>query len=522
MRKRRTTWMILLAILATAGAGSYWYFTSQAQAAEVAEPEVQTTTVRRGGITVAATGAGSVIPAEEISLSFGTAGVLSEILVAVGDRVSAGDVLAWVDDADAQEALTSARLQLEQTRMQTDGTATSVGLSYDDISVAQAQLNLDSARSALDDLLNWTADPDEIARLEASLAAAQASYDASRGQNAADGNSIAVSAIGVEQAERDLTDAQAAYDTAYDPARAWELGDARRGPQLEAERERADAALLRAQESLRVAQLNYGSTVARTSNSSMLSAQVSLLSAQQSLTDSQAGPGNDELAAAERAVRQAELTLQQAQLNRESHVLSLEAAQISVAQAEEAVAGTVLTAPIAGTVMAINGGVGESAPSGFIVLADLAQPMLEIFLDEADLNMIGHNYRVDVNFDALPEQTFSGHVVQIDPELTVSGGVSVVRALVQLDDSSFAKPQSLPVGMNATVDVISGQTTNALLVPVEALREISAGSYAVFIVVDGELELRPVNVGLMDFTFAEILSGLEQGDLVTTGIVETQ
>ena len=31
----------------------------------------------------------------------------------------------------------------------------------------------------------------------------------------------------------------------------------------------------------------------------------------------------------------------------------------------------------------------------------------------------------------------------------------------------------------------------------------------------------PVEVGLMDFSFAEILSGLEQGDLVTTGIVET-
>jgi len=30
-----------------------------------------------------------------------------------------------------------------------------------------------------------------------------------------------------------------------------------------------------------------------------------------------------------------------------------------------------------------------------------------------------------------------------------------------------------------------------------------------------------VEVGLMDFSFAEILSGLEQGDLVTTGIVET-
>jgi len=33
--------------------------------------------------------------------------------------------------------------------------------------------------------------------------------------------------------------------------------------------------------------------------------------------------------------------------------------------------------------------------------------------------------------------------------------------------------------------------------------------------------LRPVEVGIMDFTFAEIISGLVAGETVTTGIVET-
>lgn len=38
----------------------------------------------------------------------------------------------------------------------------------------------------------------------------------------------------------------------------------------------------------------------------------------------------------------------------------------------------------------------------------------------------------------------------------------------------------------------------------------------------GELTLRPVEVGLIDISFAEILSGLKLGDIVTTGIVETE
>ena len=44
----------------------------------------------------------------------------------------------------------------------------------------------------------------------------------------------------------------------------------------------------------------------------------------------------------------------------------------------------------------------------------------------------------------------------------------------------------------------------------------------VFVEQSGELEMRSVEVGLMDFTFAEIKSGLVVGESVSTGIVETQ
>jgi multidrug efflux pump subunit AcrA (membrane-fusion protein) len=83
-------------------------------------------------------------------------------------------------------------------------------------------------------------------------------------------------------------------------------------------------------------------------------------------------------------------------------------------------------------------------------------------------------------------------------------------------------PQVLPGGLNASVDVIAGRAENALLVSVEALRELSPGNYATFVMVDGQLEMRPVEVGLMDVTNAEIISGLEQGDEVSTGIMETE
>jgi multidrug efflux pump subunit AcrA (membrane-fusion protein) len=92
---------------------------------------------------------------------------------------------------------------------------------------------------------------------------------------------------------------------------------------------------------------------------------------------------------------------------------------------------------------------------------------------------------------------------------------------VQLDTESFSKPQTLPIGLSATVEIISNQAQNVLLVPVEALRELSEGSYAVFVMENGTPVLKTVEVGLMDYTYAEIKSGLNEGDVVTTGIVET-
>jgi len=65
---------------------------------------------------------------------------------------------------------------------------------------------------------------------------------------------------------------------------------------------------------------------------------------------------------------------------------------------------------------------------------------------------------------------------------------------------------------------VAGEARNALLVPVQALRELSEGQYAVFVVgTDGQLEMRMVKVGLKDYVNAEIRSGLQRGEVVSLG-----
>ena len=133
--------------------------------------------------------------------------------------------------------------------------------------------------------------------------------------------------------------------------------------------------------------------------------------------------------------------------------------------------------------------------------------------------MVGNE--ADVTFDAYPDVTLTGKVTQVDPELSSFGGVQTVQATVQLDPSQPNTPARLPLGLSATVDVVNAKATNVLIVPVEALRELSAGEYAVFVDVSGQLKLQTVEVGLMDTTSAEIKSGLQQGDVVSTGLAQT-
>lgn len=539
--RRYRNWIIALILIGAAGAGGYYTYQSVSDAdAQVAEgePQVQTATARLGDLTISATGAGTTIPFQEINLAFDTPGTLTELNVNVGDRVAVGDVIARVDDGDAQQSLVNAQLTLNKLLLQIDGESTETGTSFNAISIAQAELNLQQAQNSLDDLMNWEPDPDDIAMAEAGLASAEANLSSAEGQQSSNSFSIEISRIGLDQAQRDLDTAQAAYDTAFDPGRDWEVfyneaicDQGETAPctgqtwaeRIERERESAESSLIRAEESLSIAQIQFNQQIAGTSNSGLVSAESSVLNAQLALQSAQTGPTDDQIEAAQQAIVQAELALQQVQLSNESSMLDLEQAQLNLISAEEEIAGTMLTAPIDGTILDITSSIGENVgTTPFVILADLDLPIVEIFLDESDLNMVGLGFEVDVVFDALPDETFTGTIFQVDPQLTVQNNLTVIRALVQLDPDSFAKPQALPIGVNATIEVIGGRTENSVLVPVEALRELTPDSFSVFVMdTNGELELRNVEVGLMDFTFAEITSGLEAGEVVTTGIVET-
>jgi RND family efflux transporter MFP subunit len=247
--------------------------------------------------------------------------------------------------------------------------------------------------------------------------------------------------------------------------------------------------------------------------------------------DLETQPDEAEIATARAKVQAAELALRQAQLEaqdlgdgqtsaKREAGLTLEQAQLKLESAQKTLAGTTLVAPFSGTVVQINAKVGETASGTAVVLADLDSPMVQFWVEEADMKSMAIDNPVNIVFEALPDLTYAGKIVRVDPVLVTVGNTSAVQAWASIDVSMY--PVALLGDMNVEVEVVAGEARNVLLAPVQALRKLSEDQYAVFVVLDsGDLEMRLVEVGLMDFVNAEIRSGLQRGEVVSLGETTT-
>jgi RND family efflux transporter MFP subunit len=434
----------------------------------VREDELQTAIVRQGDLALFASGSGSLIPGREVGLGFGSNGSVAELNVQAGDEVEAGDVLAVEGDREQLEAaVASNELSLLEAQE-------ALGAIYDgaDRTTADALLAMGNALDALEDAQRtWQNQQEGYRGSSTTIKAAEAE-------------------VVVAKAEMDKEEGELgglSHLPSDDPQRAQTYKD------YAAAQQRYWSAL---------SSLNWYTGHPTETQQNILDGEVAL--AEALLTEAQAaydlvkdGPDPTE-------IRMAELKLERAESD----------LAIALGNLDE----SVIVAPFAGTIMEVGAAVGDTVSGSFITLADLSMPHLEVFLDETDAANFAVGYEAEVIFDALPDSMFMGHVIQVDPSLESQGNISTIQGLVQLDTGPI---DGLLIGMNAAVDVIGGRAENAILVPVEAVRELSPGEFAVFVLQDGEPRLRPVEVGIMNFTFAEIISGLEAGETVTTGIVET-
>jgi multidrug efflux pump subunit AcrA (membrane-fusion protein) len=472
--------LIVGIILLIVGAVGYYYYSNILHPTQTTanEPELQTATVRRGDLIIYASGSGTLISANEASFGFETSGQVVELSVSVGDSVKIDQPLARLDDTSAQNNLASAQQEfLELTSQASIATAKQ--------QVFDAEDELNSARATL----GWLVSP-SVVTWEERVATAEASLQQAKDEGAT-GEEVTEAEQALKLAQANLTAAQNAYydyllenfvetETVTSRGNSYEV--------IVKDDDGNPIIIYPSEIQIGLAHSNYEL------------AQANLQEAQWYLSALE----GDEIPANATG----------------ANLSTLESAHTNLATAESNLANTQLVAPISGTVMSLDFSVGDTVgASSVITLADLNQPYLELFLDETDWANIKIGYPVEVIFDILPEKIFTGEVIQVDPGLYTSSNTSVVRALVKLDTN---QPFNLPLGTSAAVDVIGGRAENAILIPIEALRETSPGEYAVFVVENDLPQLRVIEVGIQDLLYAEVKSGLEPGEVVTTGITETQ
>lgn len=147
---RRTTVGILIIALVAVGSAGAWAATRSSSPSAVAPTLVgaTTSTLRQ---SVSATG--TLEPAHRAELSFAVSGTVTSVPVAVGDQVKLGTVLATVDPADLQSALTlaSATVSATQAQLTAEGSAgsTAVQIASTQAQLADAQSRLADAKTAL-------------------------------------------------------------------------------------------------------------------------------------------------------------------------------------------------------------------------------------------------------------------------------------------------------------------------------------------------------------------------------------
>lgn len=465
MRKRWVTAaVVILLVLALAGGGGYVYyrfFLSPTEAQEA--PALQTTQVSQGDIVISADGTGNLLPSVEVSVGFETSGRLETLEVQVGDHVLAGQVLATIDTRDLEIALESARLQLEQAQINLG----KLGVGPDDADVTTAQINVAEARSNLSQQAVSLAAATERARL-----------------------SWVTAANNLREAQDEYSDIYWTNRNLENKIGAENVPDSNYDSEASAKR-----AVENAEAAMEQARLSYESTK-KQEETSLQTARYQITTAQLNLDSLYTTASATDLASAQVSLAQAQLSYQQAQNNLEKAVLK---------------------APIGGTVMSVGAVAGtQVGTSAIVTIADMDAPLLEFWVEETDMAAAQVGNPVNVVFEALPDLVFTGTIVQVDPALVTVGNTPAVQAWARLELS--ANSERLLSGMAAQVEVIQAQAHNVLLVPLEALRTLGDGQYAVFVVgATGELELRPVEVGLQDLVNAEVRSGLRAGETVSLG-----
>lgn len=237
-------------------------------------------------------------------------------------------------------------------------------------------------------------------------------------------------------------------------------------------------------------------TAVDAARSSVVSARTNVISAQQNLSSS---PVLGSSGVSSVAAQEAKVTQMQA----------------GVAAAQASINKSRVAAPFGGVVTKQDAKVGETVGSGeALVSLNSDDTYLEANVSEINVGKVAVGNKVEVLFDAFPEEVFFGHVLFVDPAETIVDQVVNYKLRIELEsDERVAK--MVKSGLTANVKIQTREKTDALSVPSYAITQEGGKSFVQKLSSTNKPVKTEIKTGLIGSDGkTEILNGLDEGDKI--------
>ena len=196
-------------------------------------------------------------------------------------------------------------------------------------------------------------------------------------------------------------------------------------------------------------------------------------------------------------------------------------ARLAVVQATHDLAQAVLTAPLAGTLTALEASLGNRLAPGAEVatVATLDDILAEVQIDEVDIGKLQAGQAVVLTTDSVRDVELQGRISLLPPTMTDH----LVAVQVDVDVAGLPAGATLRAGASCRARIEAELKRDVTAVPFAALLERPGGSVA-FVAVPAEeddglyrLERRAVKLGASSIDEVEVSDGVEEGELVVVG-----
>lgn len=560
--KHKFTTGIALVLIGGVGYFGYGKIFSNDGAVRYATAQVQ-----NGTLIVSLSGSGQVSVSNQVDIKPKASGDIVYVGVKNGQEVKAGTLIAQLDARDAQKAvrdaeanLESAKLSLEKLKQPADALSTlQAGNSLAQVKESKQKAE-DDLKKAYEDGFNTVANafldlPSIMAGLENTLFAK--TIDSSQ-----DNITWYINQTNYQNDERDKANrykddvynaynkARAAYTKNFDSYKAasrtsnQEVIDALISETYNTSQLVADAIKTTdnyidfVQDAMELRHWNIPAAVStQQSNIASYTSEtnghlLSLLAIKTTIRTSGEAIVNADRSIAEKTESLAKLKAGTNALDLQSSELTVKQRENALLDAKEKLADYYVRAPFDGVIAKVDAKKGDPVSSASVLATLITrQKLAEVSLNEVDVAQIKVGQKATLTFDAIPDLTISGQVAEVDAVGTVAQGVVTYNIKIGFD----TQDDRVKTSMSASAAIVTEAKPDVLLVPNSAVKSQGGVSYvevpdesdrsvatanvsgAVF---QNPTRQQQIEIGTANDEFTEIISGLNEGDLVVTRTIQ--